>query len=108
MKDYDIKDLILLSELNNFIVNENNMEQESLINNFNYVKENDKNIIKNLPSEIDNNIIEEKKADNSISNHDNNIGKTKRIRIKCLYILIKILKKEILISKKRLILLLNN
>jgi hypothetical protein len=108
VKDYDIKDLILLPELNNFIVNENNMEQESLINNFNYVKENDKNIIKNLPSEIDNNIIEEKKADNSISNHDNNIGKAKGIRIKCLYILIKILKKEILISKKRLILLLKN
>ena len=75
MKDYDIKDLILLPELNNFIVNENNMEEESLINNFNYVKETDKSIIKNLPSEIDNNIIEEKKADNSISNHDNNIKK---------------------------------
>lgn len=78
MKDYDIKDLILLPELNNFIVNENNMEQESLINNFNYVKENDKSIIKNLPSEIDNNVIEEKKANNSISNHDNNIGESKK------------------------------
>lgn len=62
MKDYDIKDLILLPELNNFIVDENNMEQESLINNFNYVEENDKSFIKNLPSEIDNNIIEEKKS----------------------------------------------
>ena len=62
MKDYDIKDLILLPELNNFIVNENNMEEESLINNFNYVKETDKSIIKNLPSEIDNNIVEEKKS----------------------------------------------
>ena len=63
VKDYDIKDLILLSELNNFIVNENNMEQESLIDNFNYVKENNKRIIKNLSSEIDNNnnIVEEKK-----------------------------------------------
>ena len=78
MKDYDIKDVILLPELNNFIVNENNMEEVSLINNFNYVKETDKSIIKKLPSEIDNNIIEEKKADNSISNHDNNIGESKK------------------------------
>ena len=71
VKDYDIKDLILLPELNNFIVNENNMEQESLIDNFNYVKENNKRIIKNLSSEIDNNnnnyfcLIKNKEGDNN-------------------------------------------
>ena len=41
------------------------------------MKKNDKIIIKNLPSEIDNNIVEEKKADNSVSNHDN-IGESKK------------------------------
>ena len=71
VKDYDIKNLILLPELNNFIVNENNMEQESLIDNFNYVKENNKRIIKNLSSEIDNNnnnyfcLIKNKEGDNN-------------------------------------------
>ena len=55
----------------------NNKEQESLIDKFNYVKKNDKIIIKNLPSEIDNNIVEEKKADNSVSNHDI-IGESKK------------------------------
>ena len=48
MKGYDIKDFILLPDVNNFSLNENNIKQEPLIDNFNYVKENDKIIIKNF------------------------------------------------------------
>ena len=52
MKGYDIKDFILLPDVNNFSLNENNIKQEPLIDNFNYVKENDKIIIKNFLSKI--------------------------------------------------------
>ena len=104
MKDYGIKDFILLPDVDNFSVNENNIRQEPLIDNFIYVKENDKVINKNFPSEIDNN-EEENKADNSVSDHDN-IAKS--IKIKYLFILIKILKREILVLKKKLTFLLKN
>ena len=77
VKDYGIKDFILLPDVDNFSVNENNIKQEPLVENFFYVKENDKIIIKNFPSKIDNNNEEENKADNSVSDHDN-IGESKK------------------------------
>jgi hypothetical protein len=67
VKEYGIKDFILLPDVDNFSVNENNIKQESLVDSFNYVKENDKIIIKNFPSKIDNNNKEVNKADNSVS-----------------------------------------
>jgi len=77
VKDYDIKDFIIQPDVNNLIMNENNIEQEPVLNDFNYEKKNDKIIIKNFPSEIDNNIVEDKNADNSVS-YKYNIGKSKR------------------------------
>ena len=77
VKEYGIKDFILLPDVDNFSVNENNIKQESLVDSFNYVKENDKIIIKNFPSKIDYNNEEENKADNSVSDHDN-IGENKK------------------------------
>ena len=77
VKDYVIKDFILLPDVDNFPVNKNNIKQESLVDSFNYVKKNDKIIIKNFPSKIVNNNEEENKADNSVSDHDN-IGESKK------------------------------
>ena len=59
VKDYVIKDFILLPDVDNFSVNENNIKQESLVDSFNYAKKNDKIIIKNFPSKIVNNNEEE-------------------------------------------------